>query len=237
MIFKKMIMKIIKGNKYSSESYISFLKKVGVKVGENCTIYAPTKTLIDLQNPFMLSIGDNVKITEGVKILTHDFSWSVTSNLDGIITGSVGKVEIGNNVFIGMNSIITRNVKIGDNVIIGAGSIVTKNCESGYVYAGTPAKKIMTINDYHKKRKENQIDDAYNIVKNYYERYGKYPEMDKLREFLFLFDVPLNNKVLEDLLKSSGHYKKCLEAYKNCNKKFKNYNEFLKYCEDRRSKQ
>jgi len=65
--------------------------------------------------------------------LTHDFSWCVTSGLDGIISGAVGKVEIGNNVFIGRNAIIMRNTVIGDNVIIGAGSVVTKDCESNYV--------------------------------------------------------------------------------------------------------
>lgn len=53
-----------------------------------------------------------------------------------MILGASGIVEIGNNVFIGMNTIIERNVKIGDNVVVGAGSLVTKDCESDSVYAG-----------------------------------------------------------------------------------------------------
>lgn len=147
------IKKIIKREKYNSDTFIKYLRKAGVDIGEDCKIYAPNKTEIDIQNPYMLTIGNNVKIATETKILTHDFSWCVTSNIDGYITGSVGKVSIGNNVFIGMGAIITRNVTIGDNVIIGAGSIVTHDCESGYVYAGVPAKKIMSIKDYHNKRK------------------------------------------------------------------------------------
>ena len=78
----------------------------------------------------MISIGNHVRITEGVKILTHDYSWSVLKGLKndqgGAILGSSGHVVIGDNVFIGMNTIITRNVKVGNNVIIGVGSVVQK---------------------------------------------------------------------------------------------------------------
>ena len=77
--------------------------------------------------------------------------------LRGGIFGASGNVTIGDNVFIGMNAIITRNVTIGDNVIIGVGSIVTKDCESGYVYAGNPAHKIMSIDQFYDKRKELQL--------------------------------------------------------------------------------
>ena len=63
-----------------------------------------------------------MRITEGVKILTHDYSWSVlklyesVSENPGAILGASGTVKIGDNVFIGMNTIITRNVEIGNNV-------------------------------------------------------------------------------------------------------------------------
>lgn len=46
-----------------------------------------------------------------------------------------------------MNTIIERNVKIGDNVVVGAGSLVIKDCESDSVYAGVPARRLMSIND------------------------------------------------------------------------------------------
>lgn len=50
-----------------------------------------------------------------------------------------------------MDSIIMPNVPIGDNCIIGCGSIVTKNVPDNEVWAGVPAHKIKTIEDYHLK--------------------------------------------------------------------------------------
>lgn len=190
-MIKNMIKKIIWGYKASSEEYIQHLRSVGFSIGDDVTIYAPTKTFIDEQYPWMVSIGSHVRITEGVKILTHDYSWSVLKAADnddkGIILGASGEVNIGNNVFIGMNSIITRNVRIEDNVIIGAGSIVTKDCQKNSIYAGNPAKYIMSLEDFERKRKELQFFEAKKLVKNYYKRYGFYPEEDIFDEYFMLF--------------------------------------------------
>jgi galactoside O-acetyltransferase/maltose O-acetyltransferase len=51
-------------------------------------------------------------------------------------------VTIGNNVWIGMNSIVMRGVTIGNNSIIGAGSIVTKDIPSNVIAAGIPCRVI-----------------------------------------------------------------------------------------------
>lgn len=51
-------------------------------------------------------------------------------------------INIGNNVWIGMNSIVMRGVTIGDNVIIGAGSLVTKDIPENTIAAGNPCKVI-----------------------------------------------------------------------------------------------
>lgn len=51
-------------------------------------------------------------------------------------------ITIGDDVFIGANSIILKGVSIGDRVIIGAGSVVTKNIPDDEIWAGNPAKKI-----------------------------------------------------------------------------------------------
>jgi len=128
-----------------------------------------------------------------------------------IISGAVGKVEIGNNVFIGRNAIIMRNTVIGDNVIIGAGSVVTKDCESNYVYAGVPAKKIMTIEEFHEKRKNLQLQEAKEVAIQYYKRTGKIPSKEILREYIFLFENRENIKdpVVDKVLRDSGHYDLC----------------------------
>ena len=65
-----------------------------------------------------------------------------------------GVTRIGDNVLIGVHSIVTMGVKIGNNVIIGAGSVVTKDIPSNVVAAGNPAKDICTLDDYYKKCNE-----------------------------------------------------------------------------------
>jgi len=64
----------------------------------------------------------------------------------------MGCIKIDDNVFVGANSTILANVHISSNVIIGAGSLVNKDCESGFVYAGVPCKKICTIEQFIAKR-------------------------------------------------------------------------------------
>lgn len=53
---------------------------------------------------------------------------------------------IGNNVQVGVNSVIIGSIKIGNNVIIGAGSIVVKDVPDNCIVAGNPAKKIKDLN-------------------------------------------------------------------------------------------
>ena len=106
MGFKKYIKKIIYKQKADSVSYISHLRKIGCKVGERVTIYAPRKTLIDETKPWLIDIGNDVKITEGVTILTHGYDWAVLKRVYGDVIGSAGNVKIGNNVFIGVNTTI-----------------------------------------------------------------------------------------------------------------------------------
>jgi acetyltransferase-like isoleucine patch superfamily enzyme len=77
----------------------------------------------------LISIGNNVTITSGVVLLTHDgFLWLM--NDEKVRRYMYRRVSIGNNVIIGVNCIIMLGVKIEDNIIIAAGSIVTKSVPS-----------------------------------------------------------------------------------------------------------
>lgn len=236
---REIIKKFVLGKKASSDTYINHLKKIGVEVGEDVTIYAPTKTFIDEQYPWMISIGNHVRITEGVKILTHDYSWSVLKGLKndqgGAILGSSGHVVIGNNVFIGMNTIITRNVRIGNNVIIGVGSVVTKDCEDNGVYAGIPAKKIMDIDTFYAKRLEAQAEEAKELARRYYQRFGKKPEKEIFHEYFMLFSKEqaiLNNIVFNRKMNLVDNREQSFEYIKKNTPKFQDYDEFMRYCFD-----
>ena len=129
-------------------------------MGGGTVIFAPTKTLIDITRPWLIEIGENVQITDGVTILTHGYDWSVLKGIYGEVLGSAGKVKIGNNVFIGMKTTILKGVTIGNNVIIGANSLVNKDIPNSCVVAGNPAKIIMSVEDYYIKRKNAQYKEA-----------------------------------------------------------------------------
>lgn len=194
---KEVAKKIIYGKHASSNAYISYLRGLGIQIGDDVTIYSPTKTLIDEQYPWTIKIGNHVRIAEGVKIITHDYSWSVMKTCSGVIAGASGTIDIGNNVFIGMNSIILRNVTVGDNVIIGTGSVVTKDCEPNSVYAGVPAKRIMSLDDYAKKRTQAQAKEAKSLAL----KYSRFTEISRIKKFFMNTLCCLNRpKISETIL-------------------------------------
>lgn len=121
-------------------------KYLGVKVGKNCRIYIKNFG----SEPFLISIGNKVTITKGVIFLTHDGSTWLFNDDKGR-RYLYNSIEIGNNVFIGMNSILLPGVKIGDNVIVGAGSIVTKSIPPNSVVGGNPAKFLINYFDYRER--------------------------------------------------------------------------------------
>lgn len=130
MSIKGALREMVFGPKASSEKYIAYLRSQGMVIGENTFIYTPRECTIDETRPWMIEIGGNVSITKGVTILTHGYDWSVFKGMYGDVLGSAGRVKIGDNVFIGMNSTILKGVTIGDNVLIGANSLITRMCRA-----------------------------------------------------------------------------------------------------------
>lgn len=233
MGLRELIRKVIYGHKANSELYIEHLRKIGVQVGEDVTIYTPTKTTIDECYPWLITIGNHVKITQGVIILNHDYSWSVLKGVSGSILGASGKVTIGDNVFIGMNTIIMRNVTIGNNVVIGAGSVVTKDCLDNGIYAGNPARRIADLDDFIEKRKEAQLAEAKELAVEYYKRFGSFPPEEVFHEFFMLFetsDSVKEKKWCTDKLHLCGNFEESV-AYMDSNKpRFESYEDFMQYC-------
>ncbi len=130
-IYKLAILKV------SHEKRIEYLRKMGVKIGENCHILTTSFST----EPYLIEIGNTVRIASGTVFLTHD--GGVNCFRDEIDGGIFGKIKIGNNVFIGTNSIILLNTTIGNNCIIGAGSVVRGHFPDDSVIVGNPAKIIM----------------------------------------------------------------------------------------------
>lgn len=230
MSLKKFFKKIRYGERCDSQTYIKYLKKKGVTIGDRTVIFDPQTTIIDETRPWMIEIGNDVQITSGVTLLTHGYDWSVLKGVYGEVLGSSGVLKIGNNVFIGMHSTILKGVTIGNNVIIGANSLVNKDIPDNCVAAGNPCRVIMSLEEYYKKRKNVQIDEATELVRAYREKKGIDPDEYALHEFFWLFsdnpdDIPPIWKKMNELVGNEKLTKQKMVEHK---KIFDNMKQFLK---------
>ena len=130
----------------ANKKYKIYNRFLEIKFGENVRILHYPRWGSE---PYLISIGNDVTITRGVSFVNHDGGLALfRKDYPGL--NSFGKIKIGNNVFIGINSTILPNVTIGNNVVIGAGSLVTSNISDNSVYAGVPARLIKSFDEYKK---------------------------------------------------------------------------------------
>lgn len=147
------ILHMVKPIDYNS---VEFLRSRGVKIGENVDIL---NSLIDGCHGFLISIGNNVTIT-GARLLAHDGS---TKKFLGY--SKVGRIDIGNDVFVGQGAIILPNTKIGNRVIIGAGCVVGKNIPDNSVVIGNPCQILCSFDEYiEKNRKRLEEGPVYETI-------------------------------------------------------------------------
>ncbi|MCK4981189.1 MAG: acyltransferase [Candidatus Delongbacteria bacterium] len=145
-----------------------------IKIGNNCTFRSDlTSNLVGINRKCIITtlrknaeitIGDNSgfsgtviaaagKITIGNNVLCGanttitDYDWHGIAPDKRRSPEKAIPVEIGNNVWLGLNSIVLKGVKIGDNTVIGANSIVTKNIPENVIAAGNPCKVIKKITE------------------------------------------------------------------------------------------
>ena len=219
-------------SKRSPESWLNYLRSEGMRIGTGTKLFSkPSAVLIDLTRPWLIDIGQNVQITIGVKILTHGYDWSVLKGKYGEVLGSAGKVTIGDNCFIGMNTVILKGTTIGNNTIIGAGSVVTGGYPSDCVLAGNPAKVICSLDEYREKRQKAQLAEAIELVREYEKVYGKVPSKEALAEFFWLFEerVNLENAAFIGKMKCVNNYEASLERFLNSKPLFYGYDSFIEY--------
>lgn len=124
-----------------------WLLQHGLRIGEKVDCFSWSG--MDFQYPGLITIGNEVTIASGCRMLAHDSSV-------GYLTKStrVGVVEIGDHCFIGADTTILPNVRIGEWCIIGAGSVVTKDVPPRSVAAGNPARVICSIGEFRAKHEE-----------------------------------------------------------------------------------
>ncbi len=186
-----MLIKVIK-QKYrtkSSKTYVKYLKRKGIKIGENCFFRGPNTTEIDLTRPSLISIGNNVDMNRYFTIMTHDYTTSVFLRKYNDFLNSSGKVIIGDNIYFGIGCTVLKGVTIGNNCIIGAHSLVSQNIPDNSVAIGSPAKVICSIDEYYAKRKKAALDEALEYAFNIYEKQNRIPiPSDFQEEFIHFLE-------------------------------------------------
>lgn len=171
----------------SSERYIKYLRKRGVKIGLGCIFRDVKTSRIDITRPSLVEIGNNVDMNHNFQIMTHDWASGVFRNVFHNILPSSGKVKIGNNIYFGTDVIVLKGVTIGDNCVIAAGSIITKDIPANSVAAGVPAKVICTLEEYYEKRKVACIEEAFEYARSIQERFNRKPVISDFWEEFPLF--------------------------------------------------
>ena len=169
---------------WSPERALRFARWLGVEVGEGTILYSVSFG----SEPWLVKIGKNTLITKGTQFITHDGSIIVVrhgpfgiNNPDQL--NRYGKFFVGDNCFVGINSIIMPNVVIGDNCIVGAGSVVTKSVPENTVVAGNPARIICNVADFAEKVKKESL-----------ELPSVWPDMETKQKFIRGLLIPDDNK-------------------------------------------
>jgi acetyltransferase-like isoleucine patch superfamily enzyme len=123
-------------------------RRDGVVIGDNCIFSGLPEFGSE---PYLITIGNNVRFAFRVVMITHDGGIRVIQTLDPERYQKVhkfGRIDIRDNCVIGWGVIILPGVTIGPDCVIAAGSVVTRSIPPGVLAAGNPAKPVMTVQQY-----------------------------------------------------------------------------------------
>ena len=139
-----------------------------VEIGDQCSIWFNAVIRGDVNS---IRIGNQVNIQDGAVIhCTYQKAKTVIGNRCNIGHNAIiHGCRLQDNVLIGMGAIIMDNAVIESFSIVGAGSVVLENTivETGFIYAGSPAKKIKAISPEQRKLLE-ELPDRYIMYSLWY---------------------------------------------------------------------
>ena len=131
--------------------HANYLRRRGgfAHIGENVMILPDC----EITDPAYVRIGNNVVLSK-CALIGHDGSISVLERAYGVRLEGVGKIDIGDDVFVGFGAIILAGVTVGSKSVIAAGAVVVKDVPPGSVVGGVPAKVISQTDDLVKRLAE-----------------------------------------------------------------------------------
>ncbi|WP_440956439.1 acyltransferase [Methanosarcina sp. Mfa9] len=121
-----------------------YYRLIGINIGKYT--YISPKVYIDKSEKNLIEIGENCYITRDCIILCHTQAYQ-GGPLKLWGSNERGKVKIGNNVFVGVDSVILPNITIGNNVVIGAKSLVNSDIPPNSIAFGIPCKRIKNLDE------------------------------------------------------------------------------------------
>ena len=142
-------MNLIKKLRRLFMSPLAYAKYVGVNVGEDC--YISTKNWSS--EPFLIEIGNHVRIAGRTSFFTHGGIWAIRKYYKDPGLERYGKIKVGDYTSIGEGCIINPGVTIGKCCVVGGGSVVTKSIPDGCMVGGNPAKFLGYTEDFYHRIK------------------------------------------------------------------------------------
>lgn len=112
-----------------------------IQIGHGSTLVNGTEMIARSR----ISLGDNCLVGARCVILDADFHG--LKPYERTKGGRISPVEIGNNVWLGLGSMILKGVHIGDDAVVGAGCVVTKSVPAGGIVVGNPMKILGSVYD------------------------------------------------------------------------------------------
>jgi len=128
---------------------VAYARSLGVVIGEGTRLYGGDTGTFGTE-PYLVTIGKNCHIANEVRFITHD-GMAIVLRAHHPDIDLLARIEVGNNVAIGMRAIILPNVRIGSNCIIGCASVVNRDVPDNTIVAGIPARVIGSLEDYERK--------------------------------------------------------------------------------------